>query len=146
MLPKFNEDGDLPPGLHSATWQEVRATFGWNQRRSDLLDGLEAALKVLKQAGCKWAYLNGSFVTAKEEPGDFDVCWEPDGVDYDKLDPVLLDFSNKRSAQKAKYGGELFPATADATGDGTPFIEFFQSARGGGRKGIVAINLKEDFP
>ncbi len=103
------------------------------------------ALENLKQAGCKRVYLNGSFVTTKDLPGDFDACWEPGGIDFDKLDPVLLEFSNKRSAQKAKYGGELFPATADAIGDGTPFIAFFQSARGGGRKGIVAIDLKEDF-
>lgn len=146
MLPNFTENGDLPPGIHSATWREVKEKFGWNKRRCYLIDGLEAALNSLMQAGCKRVYLNGSFVTAKDQPGDFDACWEPDGVDFDKLDPVLLDFSNQRSAQKAKYGGELFPATADAIGDGTPFIEFFQSARGGGRKGIVAINLKEDFP
>ncbi len=146
MLPTFNSSGDLPPGVHSASWQEVEERFGYNERRKQLLRGLKMALENLKQAGCRRVYLNGSFVTAKNQPGDFDACWEPDGLDFDKLDPVLLDFSNKRSAQKAKYGGELFPATADAIGDGTPFIEFFQSARGGGHKGIVAIDLKEDFP
>ena len=52
---------------------------------------------------------NGSFVTTKEQPGDLDGCWEVDGVDPDKLDPVLLEFVNRRTAQKAKYHGELYP-------------------------------------
>ena len=47
-------------------------------------------------------YLDGSFVTAKEFPSDFDGCWDPDGVDGAKLDPVLLVYDNLRAAQKAK--------------------------------------------
>ena len=43
-------------------------------------------------AGCRRAYVDGSFVTAKEVPGDFDGCWEAEDVDPDALDPVLLDF------------------------------------------------------
>lgn len=148
MLPKFTDNGNLPEGIHIAVWEEIEEKFGWNERRRELLRGLLAALKVLKEAGCKQVLLNGSFVTAKDEPGDFDACWEPDGIDFEKLynlDPVLLDFSNKRAAQKAKYGGEIFPATADAIGDGTPFYVFFQMARNGGYKGIVAIDL-DDLP
>lgn len=146
MIPDFNKGGSLPPGIHSATWQEVELKFGWNEHRKALLGGLRMALLNLQQAGCKRVYLNGSFVTTKDQPGDFDACWEPGGVDLDKLDPVLLDFSNRRAAQKAKYGGEFFPTTADAKGDGTPFLDFFQSDRNGSRKGIVAIDLGKGFP
>ena len=46
----------------------------------------------LKNAGCLTVYLNGSFVTNKEVPNDFDACWEEDGVDPAVLDPVLLTF------------------------------------------------------
>jgi len=28
MLPSFNERGNLPPGIHSATWDEVEDRFG----------------------------------------------------------------------------------------------------------------------
>ena len=55
-------------------------------------------------------------------------------------DPVLLDFKNKRAAQKAKYGGELFPASISADGYRT-YLEFFQIDRNGKEKGIVAIDL-----
>jgi len=52
-------------------------------------------------------WLNGSFATSKDEPGDFDACWDTDGVDLDALDPVILDLSAGRSAQKTRYGGEF---------------------------------------
>lgn len=53
--------------------------------------------------------MNGRFVTAKDEPADFDACWETEGVDLDALDPVLLDQSAGRQRQKDRFGGELFP-------------------------------------
>jgi hypothetical protein len=97
----------------------------------------------LRDAGCNRVYLNGSFVTNKDEPGDFDACWDPTGVDFDRIEPTLLEFENARATQKNRYGGELFPADWDAVGDGTTFLEFFQSMRGGGKKGIVRIDLNQ---
>jgi hypothetical protein len=88
------------------------------------------------------ANLNGSFVTAKDEPGDFDACWDPDGVDLDPLDPVLFDLSAGRRAQKARFGGELFPNVIESK-SGLVFVEFFQNERDTGRKGIVLIDLSE---
>ena len=89
--------------------------------------------------------LNGSFVTAKDEPGDFDACWDTDGVDLDVLDAVLLDLSNHRAAQKARFGGELFPNVV-GTQSGLSFAEFFQNERDTSRKGIVVINLSKGDP
>lgn len=108
-----------------------------------LLVGLRAALLSLKDAGCRRVYIDGSFVTAKEQPGDFDGCWEVDEVDPDKLDPVLLDFATRRAAQKAKYFGELFLANAAADPSGTRFIDFFQQDKDGQTKGIIALELKD---
>jgi len=89
-------------------------------------------------------YINGSFVTAKEVPGDFDACWDPTGVEVSLLDPVLLDFSNKRAAQKAKYGGELFLSSGWAAA-GKVFFDFFQIDKESGEaKGIVAIDLQRE--
>jgi hypothetical protein len=81
-------------------------------------------------------------VTAKEVPGDFDGCWETDSVDEDALDPVLLTFSNRRTAQKAKFGGEMFLADAVADLVGTRFLEFFQLDKDThAAKGIIAMDL-----
>jgi hypothetical protein len=113
-LPPFDSSsGNLPPGIHEATWDELTAAFGSTPQRRQLLDGLLRALRSLRRAGCRLAYVNGSFVTAKQTPGDFDGCWDAQGVDPDALDPVLLDFTNRRAAQKAKFGGSsslLLPA------------------------------------
>lgn len=142
MIPSFDERGNLPPGTYPATWDEIVERYATNERREQLLDGLRAAIESLRDAGCSRVYLDGSFVTTKDVPGDFDACWEASRVDPGLLDPVLLDFSNHRAAQKAKYGGELFPAGVAAESRGTRFIDYFQRDRlTGAAKGIVAIDL-----
>jgi len=136
--------GNLPPGIHEATWEELVARYGTTPRRLRLLAGLKEALDALSAAGCQQVYIDGSFVTAKEDPADFDGCWEAAGVDASLLDPVLLDFHNRRAGQKAKYGGELFLAHAPADRLGTRFVDFFQRDKVTGEpKGIVAINPGE---
>ena len=100
--------GNLPPGEHLAEWVDVVERFGTTPWRRQLLEGLARALRDLRAAGCKRAYINGSFITTKEHPGDFDACWDLDGVDFDVIDEVLLTFDAGRRAQKAKYRDELF--------------------------------------
>ncbi|OWK37392.1 DUF6932 family protein [Fimbriiglobus ruber] len=143
MVPDFAEDDNLPPGVHPAEWDELVARFGWNPRRLQLLAGLKRALVPLRSAGCRQLYLDGSFVTAKEIPGDYDAAWNPIGVNLLMLrlvEPVFFDFRNKRAAQKAKYGGEFFPSTGDADGCGKTFFDFFQQDKSTGLpKGIVVI-------
>ena len=134
MVPSFNADGNLPPGIHWATWQEIVDRFGNSAWRRHLLAGLQSAVEELKRVGCSTVYLDGSFVSAKLIPGDFDACWDEDGVDFDSIDPVLLDFVGSRATQKAKFGGELFLAPI--------FLDFFQTDKDtGSQKGIVALDL-----
>jgi hypothetical protein len=102
------------------------------------------ALEVLKRAGCSRVYIDGSFVTVKLEPRDYDACWDIDGVNVEALDSVFLDFSKGRRAQKRKYLGEFFPAQLPEGASGRMFLEFFQTDKATGRsKGIVGLNLQE---
>ena len=134
----------LPPGVHPATLTEVATTFATNPKRRLLYDGLLLAAMALRMAGCDRLYLDGSYVTAKTIPGDYDGCWDPVGVDHTKLDPVLLDFSNKRQAMKNKFGGEFFPSNAPNTPPQT-FLDFFQIEKFTGQtKGILLIVLTAD--
>jgi hypothetical protein len=143
MIPPFDPvTGYLPPGEHEATWQEIVERFGTTGWRRELLRGLQLALESLAKAGCQRAYIDGSFVTSAERPNDFDGCWDTDGVDFDLLDETLLMFENRRAAQKAKFGGELFLSDTLADGDGRLFLEFFQQDRDGIPKGIVVIDLR----
>jgi hypothetical protein len=131
----------LPPGVHSATLEEVEARFATTHVRKNLFDGFLRGVESLRNAGCRVVFLDGSFVTEKATPGDFDACWDPIGVNPGELDPVLLDFSENRRRQKAKYGGEFFPSSAKADGTRT-FEEFFQvDTHSGKPKGIIRIRL-----
>jgi len=132
----------LPPGIHKATLQDVAHSFATNAKREALYKGLIRGCEALKVAGCRIVYLDGSYVTSKPSPDDFDVCWDPTGVDPTKLDPVLFDFSNKRNNQKLKYGGEFFPSSLKANGSRT-FVDFFQIDKESGKeKGIICIQLQ----
>jgi|SRR5436305_2828823 len=143
MIPPFDERGNLPSGIHKADWNELETRFNGSPCRVELLVGLREALVALHDAGCRTAYVDGSFVTAKEEPGDFDGCWDAMGVDASLLDPVLLEFAHPRTAQKERFGGELFPAAAQADPkSGALFLDFFQRGRDGEQKGIVQIDLE----
>lgn len=143
MIPPFDERGNLPPGIHEADWDELESRFSDSPRRVELLAGLRRALLALRDAGCRTAYVDGSFVTDKSEPGDFDACWEPAGVDLDLLDPVLLRFAEGRRDQKERFGGELFIADLAAEPGGTRFLDFFRRDRDGEPKGIVKIDLED---
>ncbi len=147
-IPDFTKEGLLPPGIHWATWDEILERFGINALRRQLLDGFKGALDCLKMAGCHIVYLDGSFVTIKKYPNDYDGCWEPSGVDgrtLQILEPCLLDLSNGRKAQKMKFLGELFPNVEMSYPPGKKYLEFFQTDRETGIiKGIIGIQL-EDF-
>ena len=109
--------------------------FGSTLWRRQLVAGLEmAVMEIPRRAGCRTVYVDGSFVTSKETPNDFDACWEEAGADPELREPVLLRFDAGRAEQKARYLGELLPASIGATVDGISFREFFQTDRAG-RKG-----------
>jgi hypothetical protein len=143
MIPPINRTfGTLPSGIHVATWVEVEARFGDSPKRKTLLGGLKRACLALQIAGVTHLYLDGSFVTGKRNPGDWDACYSGIGVDGSKMDPVLLDYQNERAAQKAKYFGEVFVAEMAANILGQPYLDFFQTEKNTGRrKGIVCVDL-----
>jgi hypothetical protein len=144
MIPNFDPGGNLPPGVHLTTWAIFVARFGITDHRRRLISGLKRALDSLKVAGCLRAYIDGSFVTNKDHPGDFDACWDPVGVNAGLLNPILLRFENQRQLQKIVFYGELFPSSVPATRAGQRFIEFFQTDKTtGDPKGIVAFNVQE---
>jgi hypothetical protein len=132
--------GYLPPGVHETTWSDVELLCGTNSHRQRLLRGLKQALLNLRKAGCKIVLLDGSFVSSKSLPNDYDGAWEPSGVDPDLIDEVLLTFDDGRAAMKGKYFGELFPATALAEA-GVIYRDFFQKDRNGVPKGVLEIDL-----
>lgn len=143
MIPPFTELGYLPPGEHLATWEEIVARFGTIQHRRDLIAGLGQALRLLQKAGCLRVYIDGSFITDKESPEDYDVCWDLSGVDIRRLHPLFLPHRQKhewREAQKMRFLGEFFIAASSAAGVLT-YVEYFQVDKEGRAKGIITLDL-----
>lgn len=143
MIPEFDENGNLPPGVHFCEWEEFVDRFGTTDLRLRLMRGLQMAMQQLKAAGCRTIYINGSFVTSKSDPGDFDACWDWEDVDINYLRreaPKLLNFYD-RAGQKSKYKGEIFRADQPVGDYGLISLEFFQRDRNLNAKGIIAIDL-----
>ncbi len=140
MIPAFDKSGYLPPGKPcESTWEEFTARFGTTDHRRRLLNGLYLALSALKAAGCRVVYVDGSFVTSKLEPADWDACWDIDAVDFDVLDSLIVDEEFTHVERKRKYLGDLFLQAPRLPGRN--FVSFFQKDRDGNKKGIVLIKL-----
>jgi hypothetical protein len=141
MIPRHEQSGLLPVGIHQASWPEFAARFGFSARRRRLLIGLKAALLHLAEAGCASAFIGGSFVTTKAQPGDVDVVWDVTGVDRDQVHPVFLG-PGGRAHTIALFGAEFFPSFLIEASTELTFVEFFQQHTEDGRlMGIVQVDL-----
>ncbi|MBM3477068.1 MAG: hypothetical protein FJX75_27690 [Armatimonadetes bacterium] len=140
MIPPFNEFGELPPGVHEATFAEVVRRFGHNDRRRMLLACLSYALKQLSAAGAECVYVGGSFVTAREYPGDIDAVWLPGSrCDRGRLGPEFLDEAGSLRPEADIPGLHLF---ADLLG-GILAVDWLSQVRAPAkrRKGVVLLRL-----
>ena len=75
MIPPFDDDGYLPPGIHPATLDEIEARFG---RESELrqvqMESLRWLVDLARRAGVQRIVINGSFATTLPEPNDVDCA------------------------------------------------------------------------
>ncbi|RSQ72096.1 DUF6932 family protein [Acinetobacter baumannii] len=150
MLPDFQHLSGapwriLPPGEHLATFKEIEQKLAFNAHRKNLFDGLINAAQHLAMAGCQYLFLDGSYVTEKDLPGDFDGCWEVSNVDLSKVDPIFINLRFGRMEQKRQFGGELFPNVIEGS-SGKIFREFFKNEKHTDKeKGIIVIDLQSEF-
>jgi len=75
-IPEFRADGWLPEGHHAASLEEVQARFGGSPgtQRAAVMSKLSAWIASIKRKGLTgMLVLDGSFISSKAEPGDFDV-------------------------------------------------------------------------
>ena len=89
MIPEFEKEGYLPPGIHLTTIDEFEKRFAYTIWRKDLFSCLVRLIADLKRIGCIAIYVDGSFVTNKRIPGDIDVCWNNKEIDVDKAKSIL---------------------------------------------------------
>ena len=95
-LPAFRDDGWLPEGHHSTNWEEIISVFGGgaDSQRAHVLNNLLVWRDAVKQAGLSGLLvLDGSFISDKVNPGDFDAIFVCDAT-CEEL--VLQDVEAKR--------------------------------------------------
>lgn len=129
MIPPL-DDGVLPEGIHDCTFAEIEQMFGRFQRtdrRIRLCEKLKAYLVEARTVSFVQAIIvDGSFVTAKEEPGDIDliVVLEP-GYDFtQQLRPFEYNVIVKTGVKRQGYPFDVFPL-AEGTAELQRMIEFF---------------------
>jgi hypothetical protein len=142
-IPATNVAGNLPVGVHAATWAELASRFGTNQRRTDLLGQLRPALDALHGAGIERAVIGGSFVTTKELPGDVDLAFlASDAAGVSQAKRAIVQLAARASEVHAYPADALLieaPTLAGVT-PGVNVLEFFQHGREGQQRGVVSVS------
>jgi hypothetical protein len=142
MIPPFRSDGYLPEGLHVASESDVTFRFGsTGRRRRRLVLRVRRWIELVRDVGGRRLLVDGSFVTAKEEPNDIDaVVLLPNDFETQINDgkDAALELEGMLLSRRPE---EIFAAEDDA--DWNDWIEFFSRTReaDGRRKGLVEIEL-----
>jgi hypothetical protein len=141
-LPSFNENGDLPLGVHRATLQEAVERFGKGSiKRKVLARRLERVYRLAEATGHLARFVVfGSFITTKQEPNDVDVFLiMEDTFDAGLLTGELQLLFNHGAAQD-NFGCSVFWVRRLAALSGEKAaIEHWQVKRDGSQRGIVEI-------
>ena len=141
-IPPFRPDGYLPEGIYVCSDAEAIFRFGSSsRRRRRLVLRLRRWIELGRQIGAKRLLVDGSFVTAKEEPQDIDtVLLLPQDFNQQveqEIEPAL----ELAEMLLTRYPEEIFAAEDEA--DWKEWVAFFSQTResDGRSKGLVEIRL-----
>ena len=142
-IPPFRKDGWLPVGHHKAEWPEISARFGGRTkgRRASLtakLLELHQALQAEHVSGT--ILLDGSYISGKTEPEDFDVLIVgPNDLQTRKdTEPNLASLLDATKAEAQGYS--LFFVT-EASPMRKVISGIWDFSKEGIAKGVVEITL-----
>lgn len=142
-LPKFNERGDLPEGIHRASLEEVLSRLGSDSaKRRSAAASLISVVELARATGALMRLIIfGSFVTSKAEPRDIDIILiMRDDFDVTACDRETASLFNHTEAEN-RFNASVFwirPALLvnDSLAD---FIAHWQLKRDGTKRGIVEL-------
>jgi hypothetical protein len=141
-LPGFNRNGDLPPGVHLATIQEVIERFGADTpEREVVTTRLLQVYNLARATGKLERFLVfGSYVTEKPSPNDVDVFLVMErGFSAEGAAGITRSlFSHARAENE--LGASVFWATRSVSRAALDdLIEGWQKKRDGTQRGIVEV-------
>ncbi len=144
-LPHFNSEGDLPPGVHQATMDEVLARFGTGAPQRQAITARLREIYELAGATGKLdrLVLFGSYITVKPKPNDVDIVLVmSDDFDLYACDGYTRSLFDHQRAAKA-FGASIFwirPAML-LRESLEEFIAHWQVKRDRTLRGIVEIRV-----
>ncbi len=141
-IPEFRPDGYLPDGIHRCSEAEATFRFGSQHRqRRRLVVRLRRWIELGRRVGALRLLLDGSFVTAKDEPDDIDAVMllPPDFAE--QLARGLEAALELEAMFLTRQPEEIFAAEDESAWD--RWCAFFSRTResDGRRKGLVEITL-----
>lgn len=146
-IPELNSEGLLPKGLFDCELSEMRVRFGafsGSDRRPKLFARLEELLRVMRICGLfEDLIIDGSFVTAKEQPNDVDlIAVLRPGHNFERDLPMSEYALVSRSLLRRRFGFDVVVAERDSELYRT-YVEFFSRVREapGLRKGLLRVRL-----
>lgn len=141
----YNDHGNLEDGIYDMTIDEVREKFCFTEIRKWLFEGLLIAIEHLRKVGCTTIYLDGSFVTKKRNPTDYDMCWDDTGfnlINVKKICPELLDPGWKNKKMLERYRGEVIPMNNTNPVTGINYFSLFtKDKENATTKGIIRVKI-----
>jgi len=140
--PDFNDDGDLPPGIHQATLAEVIERFGKDtpQRRvvTRRLEHIYA--QVARTSYLARFIVFGSFVTTKPDPADVDIfLLMEDAFDASQLSSETALVFDHVAAQNYEGVSPFWIRRLAALEGEQATVEYWQFKRDGTKRGIVEV-------
>jgi hypothetical protein len=143
-FPDFNSAGDLPPGVHPASLDEVVARFGaGTAQRQTVTDVLRRIHELVRATGeLRRFVIFGSYVSDKPEPNDVDLVL----VMRDSFRPERYDEATQwvfdHQAASAHFGASIFWSTPTGLillGDVEEFLASWGVKRDYTQRGVVEV-------
>ena len=141
-IPQFRPDGYLPEAVYLASEAEVLFRFGSStRRRRRLALRLRLWIELARQIGGRRLLIDGSFVTAKDNPNDIDAVILLPSNFQEQIEQGMESALELEEMLLTKRPEEIF-AAEDET-DWNEWVDFFTRTReaDGRRKGLVEITL-----
>ena len=144
--PEFNDNGDLPAGIHQATLAEVLQHFGTGTIQRRLVAQRLARIYKLAKSTRQVArfVVFGSFVTAKPDPGDVDIFMlMENSFDSNQVRREAAIIFDHLAVQNVE-GASVFWIRRLAAIDGEQkALEHWQIKRDNTRRGIVEVTSND---
>ena len=142
MIPQFDEQGVLPPGIYDTSLEEITLKLGGTQQREKLISGLDAYLRIWDESGfLSLAIIDGSFVTGKTDPCDIDIILapKPEALFSYEYKTLMIWYAYDRFSSKNEFGCDVFIAANQVQLDG--WIDYFSRDEFGTLKGMLRIRF-----